>query len=281
MALRLVVLPEAVPPARMNEWPISMANQNQAAISAESVPSRMRSGGVMGSARNLRTVKVLPRVVTSRLSVACRRLPSGRVASSRGSATEMCLRLRCARRMTNESRSSSSSKRTVGLDRLVLAVEQEQRDGRAVAGDVLDHRVAHQRVDGAVAEEVAHEVVLEPLHPRGIDPDAVVHDGLADGLDEDGGGVAVARGLPAVQGADEGVLEEAQHVHLVGGQVRLDDLVHVDVLGLVEEDAGPGAVRHERLRLHGTHAGRWWGDGRHRGAVRRWHGVGAGGGGGR
>jgi hypothetical protein len=99
-ALSIVVLPDAVPPHIMADAPCSTASQKYAIISGETVWKRMRSVGVSGSLRKRRMVNVEPRVVISRERLACRRLPSGSVASTRGSATLMCLPERCTSVMT-------------------------------------------------------------------------------------------------------------------------------------------------------------------------------------
>ncbi len=70
----------------------------------------MRSGGVSGLSLNFLIVKELPLVVTSLPRVSCILEPSGIVASSSGSAMEICLPQICAMRTTEASSSFSSSK---------------------------------------------------------------------------------------------------------------------------------------------------------------------------
>ena len=111
-ALSVVVLPLAVPPHMIALAPFSTAIHQYAIISADIVSNVRRSVGVNGSLRNLRMVNVEPRVVTSRDSDACRREPSGSVASTSGSATEMCLPDRCTSCSTKPSSASSLGKLT-------------------------------------------------------------------------------------------------------------------------------------------------------------------------
>ncbi len=60
MAFKVVVFPEAVPPANMQDLAFSTASQRKAIPSGEKVCHSMRSVGVIGSSRNLRIVNVEP-----------------------------------------------------------------------------------------------------------------------------------------------------------------------------------------------------------------------------
>src|SRR5207247_9064609 len=103
IAFRVVVVPDAVPPQSSIDCPFSVASHRYAIISGDIVLTRTRSSGVKGFSRNRRMVNEDPRFVTCMPRVACRREPSGIVASSMGCATEMCFRDRCASHTTNES----------------------------------------------------------------------------------------------------------------------------------------------------------------------------------
>src|SRR5512133_2813043 len=107
MAFRAVVLPDAVPPAKMADLPPSTQSQMYAMASGEKVCHSIRSVGVRGSSLNLRMVKVEPCAVTSWPRVIWIREPSCMVASRIGSAIEMYLPARCASFVTNESSSSA------------------------------------------------------------------------------------------------------------------------------------------------------------------------------
>ena len=103
-----VVLPEAVPPTNSIDIPYCIASQKNAICIDEKVLNSSRSIGVNGSSRNRRMVNVEPLVETSRPRVMTMREPSISVASSSGSAIEMCLPQRCASRIMYRSSSSSS-----------------------------------------------------------------------------------------------------------------------------------------------------------------------------
>jgi len=97
------VLPEAVPPENKSDLLFSMHSHRYDISSLEKVFHAIRSIGVMGTSLNLRIVNVLPLVVTSLPSVSWIREPSGMVASTMGSAMDMCLPHRWASRITYES----------------------------------------------------------------------------------------------------------------------------------------------------------------------------------
>src|SRR5512139_660837 len=60
MALRAVVFPDAVPPAKIADLPFSTQSQIYAIESGAKVRHSIRSVGVIGSSLNLRIVKVEP-----------------------------------------------------------------------------------------------------------------------------------------------------------------------------------------------------------------------------
>ncbi len=60
MAFRVVVFPDAVPPANMQDLAFSTASQMNAIPSGEKVCHSIRSVGVIGSSRNFRIVNVEP-----------------------------------------------------------------------------------------------------------------------------------------------------------------------------------------------------------------------------
>ena len=107
-ALSVVVLPLAVPPQTSMELPYSVAIHRYAIISVLIVLNLSRSTGVNGFSLNRLMVNDEPRLVTCLPSVAFSLEPSGIVASSNGSATEMCLPHFCASQTTKESRSAPS-----------------------------------------------------------------------------------------------------------------------------------------------------------------------------
>src|SRR5665648_114803 len=102
-----VVLPDAVPPAKIKLLLFSMQNHKYAIALVENVCHPMRSIGVNGTSLNRLMVNVEPWAVTALPSVIWIREPSGKVASTIGSATDICLPLRCASLMINELSSSS------------------------------------------------------------------------------------------------------------------------------------------------------------------------------
>src|SRR6056297_3626663 len=87
MAFIDVVLPDAVPPAKMSDLFDSMASQRYASISTEKVPYSSRSMGVNGSSAYFRMVNADPRGVTSSPSASSMRDPSGSVVETTGSET--------------------------------------------------------------------------------------------------------------------------------------------------------------------------------------------------
>ena len=109
MAFRVVVLPDAVPPTNSIGTSFWNATQRYAPISEDRVRNAMMSQGENGSSLNLRIQNAEPLVDTSRPSFMTILEPSINVASSNGSATEMCLPQRCASLITYDSNSSSVS----------------------------------------------------------------------------------------------------------------------------------------------------------------------------
>ncbi|OQA51020.1 MAG: hypothetical protein BWY45_03399 [Euryarchaeota archaeon ADurb.Bin294] len=69
IAFSEVVFPDAVPPAKMHDFPFSTASQRNAIERGEKVPHSIRSVGVIGSSLNFLMVKVDPCAVTSVPSV--------------------------------------------------------------------------------------------------------------------------------------------------------------------------------------------------------------------
>jgi len=112
-ALRVDVLPAAVPPAISALMPFSTAIHMYPTISDDMVLNSIRSGGENGSSMNFLMVNVEPFVVISVLRVICIREPSGMVASSMGSAMEMCLPHFWERRTTYADNSFSSVNMTL------------------------------------------------------------------------------------------------------------------------------------------------------------------------
>ncbi len=107
IAFKAVVFPDAVPPAKIADFPFSTASQMYAIESGAKVCHSIRSVGVIGSSLNLRMVNVDPWAVTSVPRVIWIREPSCMVASRIGSAMEIYFPARCASFVTNESRSSA------------------------------------------------------------------------------------------------------------------------------------------------------------------------------
>ena len=113
--MRVVVLPDAVPPQTIMDEPNSTDIHKYAIISVFMVLNRIRSTGVKGLSLNRRMVNEEPRLVTCLPSVAFSLEPSGMVASSKGWATEMCLPHFWANHTTYSSSPVSSSKRMLLL----------------------------------------------------------------------------------------------------------------------------------------------------------------------
>ncbi len=109
IALRVVVFPEAVPPTKSIGTSFWKAIQRYATINEDMVRNATISAGENGSSLNRRIQNAEPRVETSRPSFITIREPSISVASSSGSATEMCLPQRCASLITYDSSASSVS----------------------------------------------------------------------------------------------------------------------------------------------------------------------------
>ncbi len=89
-AFNAVVFPLAVPPATSMVDFFSAKYHMNAAISIDTVPNFIKSIIVIGSALNLLIVNVLPLFVISCPNVRLILLPSGKVASTIGSAIETC-----------------------------------------------------------------------------------------------------------------------------------------------------------------------------------------------
>ncbi len=105
IAFRVVVFPDAVPPTKSIGTSFWKATQRYAPISEESVLKAMMSQGENGSSLNRRIQNAEPRVDTSRPNFITILEPSISVASSNGSATEICLPQRCANLITYDSNS--------------------------------------------------------------------------------------------------------------------------------------------------------------------------------
>ncbi len=113
IAFNVVVFPDAVPPTNSIGTSFWNATHKYAPINDDNVLNAMMSHGENGSSLNLRIQKAEPRVDTSRPNFITILEPSISVASSRGSATEMCLPHLCASLITYDSNSSSVSQTQV------------------------------------------------------------------------------------------------------------------------------------------------------------------------
>ena len=91
IAFKVVVLPDAVPPTNSIGTSFWNAIQRYATIKDDIVLNATISQGENGSSLNLLIQNAEPLVETSRPSFMTILDPSISVASSRGSATEMCL----------------------------------------------------------------------------------------------------------------------------------------------------------------------------------------------
>ena len=211
----------------------------------------MRSVGVIGSSLNLRMVKVEPWAVTSVPSVIWIRDPSCMVASRIGSAIEMYLpgplgefrdkRVEFFRGMVCQR----------GLHRFVTGVEREEGGMDAIARDILDILVVHDRIDQAVAEEILVHVVVDLLFLGRGEPDAeILHDIVC--CDPQ----FLPRLFPGevfcidIERVEQALLELLQEVLFRFGQDGLEHLVGIFVGGVVVDDPYIGIRLIDRVHLH-------------------------------
>src|SRR6266545_3399361 len=125
------------------------------------------------------------------------------------------------------------------LDRLVLLVKDEQGDGGAVAGDVLDPQVGHQDVHGTVSDEVADDVVDDLVLRGRLEAQAAGLDERVDRFLEVLPLVLLRHLVPFVlEGAVQGVLDHVEELLLPRIELRLPDLVDVLRSLVVVHDAG-------------------------------------------
>ena len=124
--LRVVVLPEPVPPETKRLRRASMQARRNSNISGVAVPKRIRSSTVYGVVENLRTVMTGP-MSESGSMIALTREPSGRRASTRGLVSS--IRRPIGVMIRSMIRRTCSSFRNVRVDPLDLAARARCRRG--------------------------------------------------------------------------------------------------------------------------------------------------------
>src|SRR5437879_191108 len=142
----------------------------------------------------------------------------------------------------------------VRLDRLVLLVEDEERDARSVTGDVFDAEVRHEDVHGSVPDEIADDVVDDLVLRRGLETEATGLDERIHGFRDVFLLVLLRHLVPLVlERAVQRVLDHVEEFLLPRVEVGLPHVV--DVLGstVVVEDARVRERLADREDLHFLH----------------------------
>ena len=70
--------------------------------------------------------------------------------------------------------------RDVGLDVPVFPVVQEDGNPVAIAGNILEKRVLHKRIDTGPPDEIPYKIILELEKGEGFKFKALVHQEIAD-----------------------------------------------------------------------------------------------------
>ncbi len=156
--LRVVVLPEPVPPDTNRLSRASMQARRNSNISGVAVPKLMRSSTVYGVWENLRTVMTGP-MSDSGSMIALTREPSGRRASTRG--LDSSIRRPSGVMIRSMTRRTCWSLRKTQSTRSILPRALDVDVVRPVDHDLGDGRVGEQRLQRAEAGHVVDHLVDE------------------------------------------------------------------------------------------------------------------------